>query len=229
VWLAGATTEVAGHLARTLMVAAVRVRVDGEVEGDVTLVGREIEIGPTARLRGHLIYTSLREARIDAAARIGLFPGFTRAAARTIPETPWINVGVGGVVLVALPITAIVLMLTLIALPLGLILLALSAVAPLVGYLTTAVWLGDLSLRRGFRRPVTSTGGLILGLVVALLALALLRLVPVVGFLIGVAALLVGLGAWTRTAYRYYAAAPPGMPSAGTSERASPPPGIVEG
>ena len=180
-WLAGATTEVPGHLARTLMIAAVRVRLDGEVEGDVTLVGREIEIGPTARLRGPLIYTSLREARIDPAARIegpithhrpetaarlaqglrllltvvwvgsllslmtvgivllGLFPSFTRAAARTIPENPWINIGVGGVVLVALPITAIVLMLTLIALPLGLILLALSAVAPLVGYLTTAV------------------------------------------------------------------------------------------
>ena len=270
VWIAGATTEVAGHLARTLMVAAVRVRVDGEVDGDVTLVGREIEIGPTARLRGHLIYTSLREARIDPAARIegpithhraetaarlarglrvlltvvwvgsllslmtvgivllGLFPGFTRAAARTIPETPWINVGVGGVVLVALPITAIVLMLTLIALPLGLILLALAAVAPLVGYLTTAVWLGELGLRR-FRQPAASTGRLILGLVLALLALAVLRLVPVVGLVVSVAALLVGLGAWTRTAYRYYAAAPSGPPSARTSERVSPPAGIAEG
>ena len=43
---------------------------DGDVEGDVTLVGRQIEIGPTARIRGQLIYTTLREARIDPAARI---------------------------------------------------------------------------------------------------------------------------------------------------------------
>ena len=45
----------------------------------------------------------------------------------------------GVVGLLAVPITAIVLMLTIIGLPLGPILLALSAVAPLVGYLATAV------------------------------------------------------------------------------------------
>ena len=61
------------------------------------------------------------------------------------------------------------------------------------------------------------------------LALAVLRLVPVVGLVVSVAALLVGLGAWTRTAYRYYAAAPSGPPSARTSERVSPPAGIAEG
>jgi cytoskeletal protein CcmA (bactofilin family) len=246
VWLAGATVEVGGHVRRTLVAAAATVRLAGRVDGDVTLVGRRIEIGPTARIAGNLTYTSPQDAQIDPAAQIrgavthrhaetatriarvirvvvglvwvasllgvmavgvvllGLFPRFTRLAASTIAREPWTSLGLGVAVLVVTPIAALVLVLTVIGLPIALMLTALYAVAPLLGYLTAGVFLGDLGTRWAFRRPNASTGWRILSLILALLGLALVRLVPVLGTAIGFLALVMGLGAWTRTAYRYY-------------------------
>lgn len=63
-WLAGGEVEVAGRVATHLKVWAGTVELSGVVEGDVEITADEVDILPTARVDGTLIYRSPREARI---------------------------------------------------------------------------------------------------------------------------------------------------------------------
>lgn len=251
VWLSGGRVAVAGRVGRELKVAAGSVAIDGEVDGDVRIAAGTIEIMPTARITGDLVYTSGRPARIDPAAqilgtvtrtpadlaerpgRIGrvvgavargallgglilggvvlllLWPGFTVTAARTIGRHPWKSLGLGLLLVVGTPIAAMVLMITLIGIPVGLALLALYAVALLVGYLTAAVFVGDLGVRRLGRGPELSTGRRVLSLVLGLILLALVGLVPILGAVIATLASMAGLGALGDQAYRRWSEARP--------------------
>jgi hypothetical protein len=91
-WVAGGAVEVHGRIGKGLQAAGGTIRLDGQVDGDVNLVGREIEIGPAARIGGRLTYRSPRPARIDPGAQIvgGVmqlqpeFPGQAARIARTV-------------------------------------------------------------------------------------------------------------------------------------------------
>lgn len=88
-WILGRRVDVSGEVRRELRVAAVRVRVSGAVNGDVYLAARDIEILPTARIAGDLIYWSGQEARIAPEARIAgrvieRQPGFFDRAGRVL-------------------------------------------------------------------------------------------------------------------------------------------------
>ena len=69
-WILGRRVDVSGRVRRELRVTAVRVRIEGTVEGDVYLAARDIEILPAARITGSLSYWSGQEARIAPEARI---------------------------------------------------------------------------------------------------------------------------------------------------------------
>ena len=69
-WILGRRVDVSGRVRRELRVTAVRVRIEGIVEGDVYLAARDIEILPGARITGSLSYWSGQEARIAPEARI---------------------------------------------------------------------------------------------------------------------------------------------------------------
>jgi cytoskeletal protein CcmA (bactofilin family) len=243
-WLAGANVEVAGRLERELKAAGAAVRIAGQIDGDVELAGRSIEILPGARIAGNLIYTSPSEARIDPGARvlgtvkhrrtdraeraawlalgalrlaflvglivtgialIALFPGFTVAAARGIGSEPWRSLGLGVAALVAVPVITVLLMITIVGIPLGLAAIAAWALALLLGYLTAAVFLGDVGARLLGRGPDLTRGARARSLVLALVVLALIRWVPVLGGLVAFVALVFGLGAFTRETWRRYA------------------------
>src|SRR5262249_34508366 len=83
--LVGGEIRVAGKVARKLYAAAAVIVLVGEVEGDVELVAQEIEVLPTARIKGTLTYWSPRDAAIDRPATIqggvihNLPPGLPRA------------------------------------------------------------------------------------------------------------------------------------------------------
>jgi cytoskeletal protein CcmA (bactofilin family) len=248
-WLSGGRVVMAGRIARELKVAAVSVSVAGEVDGDVRLAARAIEIGPTARIKGDLVYTSGKPARIDPgaqiqgrvtytksvlaarAARIGrlvvvlvrivflagmivcgvvlllLFPGFAVSAARTIRSNPWKSLGLGFLVLIVTPIVGIILMITIIGIPLGLALGALYMVALLLGYLTAALFLGELGARLFGGGPEFPAGSRVLSLVLSLVVLALVRLIPVLGGIVALLAIVIGLGAASQHAFRRWAEA----------------------
>ena len=249
-WILGRRVDVSGRVRRELRVTAVRVRIEGIVEGDVYLAARDIEILPGARITGSLSYWSGQEARIAPEARIAgrviqhqprffdragrvltvlglvtralvvvnlfvsgvvlflLFPRFTVAAARTVERRPWASLGTGAAVLVLTPLAAVLLALTVIAIPLALALAALYVLALLLGFITAAFALGDVGARAFRRGAAHGRGARIARLALAVLALALVRFVPVAGPLILLIALALGVGAWTRRLYRGYLGIP---------------------
>ncbi|MFQ5657848.1 MAG: hypothetical protein ACE5G5_09930, partial [Candidatus Methylomirabilales bacterium] len=55
-WLAGGDVDMAGRVGRDFKAAAGSITISGQVQGDVELVAREIEVLPTARIAGNLTY-----------------------------------------------------------------------------------------------------------------------------------------------------------------------------
>lgn len=84
-WLVGSEVDVYGRVARSVRAAGRTIRIGGEVDGDVTLAAAEIEILPTARVRGALVYRSPRAAIVAPGARIA---GGIRYEPASWP-TPW--------------------------------------------------------------------------------------------------------------------------------------------
>ncbi len=195
------------------------------IDGDVVHRGpREPRIDPAARIGGrveHLPSARAPRARAFAvlawlfllpallatgAVMILAFPRFTPAAAQTIETDPWRSLGIGAIALLGAPGAMVALFVTGIGIPLGLVLLAGYLVALLVGYLVAALFLGIVGVRRlgRQRQPVPSKGALVLGLLAALVVLGILRLVPILGGLVSLAALLFGMGALVTQLYRTY-------------------------
>ena len=68
--LVGGEVRVAGRIAKKLYAAGAVIVLAGEFLGDVELVAQEIEVLPTARIKGSLTYWSPRGAKIDRKAKI---------------------------------------------------------------------------------------------------------------------------------------------------------------
>lgn len=242
--LVGGEVRVAGTIARKLYAAGAVIVLAGEIQGDVELVGQEIEVLPTARLKGSLTYWSPRDAKIDRRARISgrvthnlpelprslarsgtalvtvsrllfmaglivtgivlylLFPDFTVLASHTIGSDPIKSLGVGLLLVVALPAIAILTMLTILGIPLGLILFVLYFAALLVGFLVTAFFLGDVGARAFLHRGRLSRTARVLWLILALAVLALVNQLPFAGGALMAAAVLLGLGAMSLHVWR---------------------------
>lgn len=69
-WLAGGEIEVDGHVGKELRAAGGDIVLAGLIDGDVTLIAESIQILPTARITGNLIYRSTHEADISSQAVI---------------------------------------------------------------------------------------------------------------------------------------------------------------
>jgi cytoskeletal protein CcmA (bactofilin family) len=241
-WLAGQHIEVGGRLGGDLRAAFERIVISGTVEGNVLLAGRDIEILPTARIRGNLTYWSRFPARIDPAARIEgrvvqerpragdlswlswtglwlivagqfivggaalllLFPRVTAAAAATLGREPVRSLVVGLAVGLLTPVVAVLSIMTAVGLQLGLAIVAAYFTFLLAGWLTAAFFVGDLGARFLGRGPVLSRGVRLASLAIAIVVLLLVRLVPFVGTLVIVLAVVAGIGAWTLCLYRRY-------------------------
>jgi hypothetical protein len=131
-----------------------------------------------------------------------LFPGFTISTAHTIRNHFWKSVGLGFLVFVVTPAIAILLMTTIVGIPVGRAVGALYPVALLVGYLTATIFFGDSGARLIGRRSEISTGGRMLWLVAALVILALVHLIPIIGAIVVWLVVLIGLGAAGQEAFR---------------------------
>lgn len=70
-WIAGHDTAVAGRFKRGLTVYSRDILVFAEVDGDVRLVGKTIEVHPAARIKGKLTYKSSSEIKVHPGAQIG--------------------------------------------------------------------------------------------------------------------------------------------------------------
>jgi len=131
-----------------------------------------------------------------------LMPAFTRTSTAAVGREPMPCIGIGALVLFAIPLAILLLFLTLVGIPLGLAAMFGYGLLLMLGYMTGALFVGDWMLDRFAPRKPQSSGARILALLGALLLIAIARHVPVAGPLAILLLFLAGLGAWTRSAWR---------------------------
>ncbi|MCJ7515911.1 MAG: hypothetical protein MUO89_08135 [Dehalococcoidia bacterium] len=122
-----------------------------------------------------------------------IMPGRSVSSADSIRNKPWASLGWGAVILFATPIAAILVCFTVIGIPVGLIALVLYAIAIYISQVFVSLFLGRWIIGR-FRETDSKAimvGALASGLVI----ITLLKLIPFLGFWIGLAVALFGLGA----------------------------------
>ena len=104
----------------------------------------------------------------------------------------WQSLGWGALILFATPIAAIIVMCTVIGLPIGLITLALYGIALYLSQIPVALLTGRLIIMRSTQSE--SKGLLIGALALGLAIITILTIIPVLGFIVGLAIVLFGLG-----------------------------------
>jgi len=123
------------------------------------------------------------------------FPAYSARAAKWIGQEPLRSLGLGLVILVCLPVLVVLLLITIIGIPLALIVLLLYLLLLFLGWVTAAMFVGQKLLGFMRRDVAPTTRWKLLALLLAVLALWLVGLVPVVGGWVRFAALLLGIGA----------------------------------
>ena len=131
---------------------------------------------------------------MSAAILAAFLPGPSNRMMEELRAQPWMAPLLGFIVLTAVPVAAVLVMITVIGIPIGLLALLAYAALVLVGYVSAAVVIGGLLLGR-FKAEAVGLGTWRAGAaVLAMLALALLARIPYFGSLLQLAALLVGVG-----------------------------------
>jgi len=122
-----------------------------------------------------------------------LAPRRVKAVTESIRTRPWASLGWGAIILIFTPIAALIVCITIIGLPLGLITLVLYSIAIYLTQLFAGLLIGQLIIgaSRGVETKAAIVGALALGLAI----LSLLKLIPYLENVIGLATVLFGLGA----------------------------------
>jgi len=122
-----------------------------------------------------------------------LAPRRMKAVTESIRTRPWASLGWGVIILIFTPIAAGIVCITIIGLPLGLITLVLYGIAIYLTQLFAGLLIGQLII--GSSKGVETRAALVGALALGLAILSLLRLIPYLDFVIGLATVLFGLGA----------------------------------
>lgn len=130
-----------------------------------------------------------------------LLPGPVTRAADGLRRHPLRHFLLGAAILLLSPPLLALLMVSVVGIPLGLLLLGLWLFCLPLGLAVSGFGMA-LSLRRGITRPGTEAGMLMRRYAVAVVALALLSLVPLAGWAVLVTAAALGLGALADTLVR---------------------------
>lgn len=177
------------------------------IEGGVSYLPMEIERGAAtaAKVAGILgVVLALAGLALLGGLLLALFPGFVQAASRTLGSEPGKSLALGFALLVSLPVAVLLLFVTVIGIPIGLAVLLLYPLALVLGYLAVAFYAGDKGLTL-LRRGRASASTRFTAFLFALILLALLTGIPLVGGLIAFLSVLSGLGAWVLYLYRMVA------------------------
>src|SRR5665648_883314 len=122
-----------------------------------------------------------------------LAPRRVKAVTESIRTRPWASLGWGAIILIFTPIAALIICITIIGLPLGLITLVLYSIAICLTQLFAGLLIGQLII--GSSRGVETKAALVGALALGLAILSLLKLIPYLDNVIGLATVLFGLGA----------------------------------
>ena len=132
-----------------------------------------------------------------------LFPRFTLSTVNIMREDTGKSLLVGFVVLILIPIAAFIMMAIVLGLWVGLSLMFLYLLALLAGYLLACFFVADLGASL-IKLDITSKGKRIVAFVLAIIVIALLSNIPLLGGLLLFILLLLGLGAGALQLQRSY-------------------------
>lgn len=137
-----------------------------------------------------------------------LLPRFSREAAAAIRQKPWQSLALGFAMLVGVPVLLVVLVITLIGIPLAVLLAFAYGALLVIGWLVAALFLGDTVLGSIDAKKLDSAWWRALSLLLAIVAIAFVRHVPVVGPLAWGLLFLAGIGAFTLRAWDGFRSGP---------------------
>ena len=143
-----------------------------------------------------------------AAILAAAFPAEVRRVGNQLRTHPGLSLFAGFVALVCVPFAALILMITIIGLPIALVVMLLYALLLIVGYAAAGVMLGDAALQRFRAEDAAHLGYRIGAATAAMLLLALIARIPVLGGFVVLAAVLFGMGAIVMSVARPTAPAP---------------------
>lgn len=195
------------------------------VTGTVTHSPATIGEEPTAAQRAADVFVGWLRLLVGLFA-LGLvlvlpFGEFSRRASDAIGRAPLPSLGLGLALLVGVPIVALIGFIVGLIVggwPLSLAALALLAIAAAIGYVLAALFVG----RSGFRLVRRREIHLVLALLVGLVVLTAVGLIPIVGGIIDLAAVVFGLGALTLTLFRSWRQPTPAAATAGAPAGTAP-------
>jgi hypothetical protein len=172
--------------------------------------GRDRDHAPFTYSTGRWVWTA--GLVLLAAILAAFLPGPSNRMMEELRAKPWMAPLLGFIVLTAVPVAAVLVMVTIIGIPIGLLALLAYAALLLVGYVSAAVVIGGLLLGRFKAEAVGLATWRAGAAVLAMLSLALLARIPYLGGLVQFAALLVGVGLVAALFHRR--SPPPAAPSA---------------
>jgi len=174
-------------------------RIEGEVRH--TLV--ETDMKPVVASVVFAALAVLLSIIITAIVLYLLFPDFSLHVCQSLRNEPWLSLGVGLAVFAGVPLLGVILFSTALGVWLALILLAIYLVMLLAGYFVGALFVGNAGLDL-LRKTEVSKALRAIALAIAIFALAVINLVPLLGSLVNWAVLLLGVGALSRQLYLGY-------------------------
>jgi hypothetical protein len=202
-FLAGGKIAVSGPIQGDLRAAGGQIFIDGPVAGDASIAGGSLVLGPNARIEGQLKFRGGELNRgwmwsvglvVLAALLAGVLPGPSQRLAQELLERPGMTTLLGFLALTAIPVAAVMLMITIIGIPIALLGLVLYAALLMIGYVWLAVVLGGLLLDRFKAETAAVIAWRVGAAALAMIILAIAVRVPFVGGFVMLAALVVGVG-----------------------------------
>ena len=132
-----------------------------------------------------------------------LFPEFFLQVSQSLRDQTWLSLAIGLAVFAGVPVLMLILFSTAIGVWLALMLLAIYLLLLPLGYFVGAMFVGNAGLGVLHKTEVSKTLRA-LALAVAILILAVINLVPLLGSLVNWLVLLAGIGALSRQLYLVY-------------------------
>ncbi len=183
---------------------------DARIDGDIAFIRSEAPhrfLGSAFAAAGVIGVSVFLGLLLLGAAQVFLFPNLMFTTAQTLTTTPWQALGLGLVLLLGVPIVMILLAASIVGIPLMLILGAAYLISLAAAYFVVAIAIGRRGARLVGRSAEATTWTRIAVLTAGVFVLTLLGLVPVLGALVMLLALVLGLGAFAIQAYRLHAPA----------------------
>ena len=221
----GESIVINGAISGDLELAGEKIRIgpDARIAGKLEYrSGRPMQVDPQAAISGGVTEVQKDQRWLRRVGRGATFmgarfsfgilligalmllalPRFTREAAATLRSRPAVACGVGFAMLVGVPLLLLLLVLTVIGIPLALLFAFGYVALMLFGYLIGAIFVGDTVLERVRAGKTLTKGWRILFMLLALVAISLVRLVPFLGGLAVALLFVAGIGAFTMRAWQ---------------------------